>query len=135
MKLKDLKHSWLASNIYLARQCAAVSTHWSLSRLPPQKWNPWLVWRDTCHGQRLRAASVPPTIIVPGMGPFSPSKPPMCSGTVKMNHTNSVLCTWEFHKNSFFVLNLNNFWLVFNIVIDEIQQSDIWKRKRFHDDK
>lgn len=99
--IKDLKHSSLASNIYLARQCAAVSTHWSLSRLPPQKWNPWLVWRDTCHGQRLRAASVPPTIIVPGMGPFSPSKPPMCSGTVKMNHTNSVLCSWEFNRNSF----------------------------------
>ena len=67
---------------YLVRQWAAVSSHWSLIRLPPQKWKPWLVWRDTCHGQRFRAASVPPTIKGPGMGPLSPSNPPMCSGTV-----------------------------------------------------
>lgn len=69
---------------YLVRQWAAVSSHWSLIRLPPQKWWPWLVWRDTCHGQRFRAASVPPTIKGPGMGPLSPSNPPMCSGTVNV---------------------------------------------------
>lgn len=49
---------WLT---HLEKQCAAVRTHRSVMRLPPQKWLPFR-WMLTCHGHSPSKASFPPTI-------------------------------------------------------------------------
>lgn len=46
---------------HLEKQCAAVRTHRSVMRLPPQKWLP-LRWMLTCQGHSPSKASWPPTI-------------------------------------------------------------------------
>lgn len=46
---------------HLEKQCAAVRTHRSVRRLPPQKWLP-LRWMLTCQGHSPSRASRPPTI-------------------------------------------------------------------------
>lgn len=50
-----------AGGTYLEKQCAAVRTHRSVMRLPPQKWLPFR-WMLTCHGHSPSKASCPPTI-------------------------------------------------------------------------
>lgn len=52
---------WQLVSSHLLKQWAAVRTHWSLMREPPQKWLP-LRCRLTCHGQSPAAALLPPTI-------------------------------------------------------------------------
>ena len=46
---------------HLEKQCAAVRTHRSVMRLPPQKWLPFR-WMLTCHGHSPSKGSCPPTI-------------------------------------------------------------------------